>query len=136
MQRAAFTARNEVASARRLDVVVEDVTAVYPVLIDPAFSDADWVSMGSSPQPLDTVAATAVDGSGNLSVGGRFTAIGDAAATNIAKWNGATWSALGAGMNKAVYAPASSGGNLPRSGLRPEQILSHPKTTDKDEEVF
>ncbi len=32
-----------------LAVVVNDADAVYPVRIDPTFSDANWVSMGGFP---------------------------------------------------------------------------------------
>ncbi len=35
--------------------------------------------------------------------GGYFTTAGGSAATNIAKWNGSTWSALGSGMGGASY---------------------------------
>ncbi len=47
------------------------------------------------------------DSSGNLYIGGQFTATSDGAITlnRIAKWNAATqvWSALGTGLNGAVY---------------------------------
>ena len=33
----------------KLAVVVNDAEAVYPVRIDPTFSDANWVSMGGIP---------------------------------------------------------------------------------------
>jgi formylglycine-generating enzyme required for sulfatase activity len=59
------------------------------------------------------VHALAVDGSGNLFAGGEFWTAGGNAATNIAKWNGSAWSALGSGMNYQVYALALDGsGNL------------------------
>jgi hypothetical protein len=54
-----------------------------------------------------TVYAMAVfdDGTGPaLYVGGRFTTAGGVPASNIAKWNGTTWSALGAGTNDYVWA--------------------------------
>src|SRR5437667_3571058 len=59
-----------------LVVVVNDAEAVYPVRIDPTFSDANWISMGGFPgangsfqgAPLPAV----VDGSGNLYIGGGF----------------------------------------------------------------
>src|SRR5262245_30350245 len=47
------------------------------------------------------------DGSGPaLFVGGFFTSAGGVAASNIARWNGTSWSALGAGVNSTVYALA------------------------------
>lgn len=41
-------------------------------------------------------------GEGYLVVGGEFTKAGDAAATNIARWNGSAWEALGGGVNGKV----------------------------------
>ena len=46
-----LTARLEVLSADRLAVSVADANATYPVRIDPTFSDADWVSLGSGMEP-------------------------------------------------------------------------------------
>ena len=79
-------------------LVVNDARAVYPVRIDPTFSDANWVSMGSIPGAGDTVYAAVVDGAGNLYIGGDFTAVGETVANYIAKWNGSDWSPLGSGM--------------------------------------
>lgn len=57
----------EVVTANRLAVHVADDHAVYPVRIDPTFSDANWVSLNSGiPGTNGTVNATAVDGSGNI----------------------------------------------------------------------
>lgn len=55
------------------------------------------------------VYASALDGSGNLYVGGEFNAAGYCTDTckNIAKWNGTTWSALGTGFDKQVWALAT-----------------------------
>ena len=61
--------------------------------------------------------ALAVSGS-NLYVGGVFTKAGGIAATNIAKWNGSSWIALGTGVSyelfdySGVYALGVSGSNL------------------------
>jgi hypothetical protein len=47
------------------------------------------------------------DGSGPaLVAGGDFTSAGGVSANRIAKWNGASWSALGSGMNDTVEALA------------------------------
>jgi hypothetical protein len=108
-----LTARLEVLSADRLAVSVTDANAVYPVRIDPTFSDADWVTLGSGMN--DTVWALAVSGT-NLYVGGSFTRAGGVPANYIAKWNGSAWSALGSGMNAPVYALAVSGTNLYAGG--------------------
>ncbi len=47
-----LTARLEVLAADRLAVSVADANAVYPVRIDPTFSDADWVSLNSRQAPI------------------------------------------------------------------------------------
>jgi len=61
------------------------------------------------------VYALAVSGS-DLYAGGFFTAAGGTPATNIAKWNGSSWSALGSGMNRYVHALAVSGSDLYAGG--------------------
>src|SRR5207247_825241 len=102
-----------------LAVVVNDADAVYPVRIDPTFSDANWISMGGIPGASFFVRAMAVDGAGNLYIGGLFTAVGNVLATNIAKWNGSSWSALGSGMGGSppiVYALAVSGSDVYAGG--------------------
>ena len=101
----------------KLTVVVNDADAVYPVRIDPTFSDANWTSMGGIGGVNSTVTATVVDASGNLYIGGGFfTIAGDAFATSIAKWDGSRWMALGSGLNGYVYALAVSGSNLYAAG--------------------
>ncbi len=107
-------ARMEVVTSGRLAVHVADTNAVYPVRIDPTFSDANWVSLNSGiPGTNGTVNATVVDGSGNLYIGGSFTFVGSVAAINVAKWNGSAWSALGSGLTDAeVRALAVSGSTL------------------------
>ena len=50
---------------------------------------------------------------GNLYVGGGFSTIGGMSATNLAKWNGTTWSAFGTGTDNGVNAiTLDSSGNL------------------------
>jgi hypothetical protein len=100
-------------------VLVTDAEAVYPVRIDPTFSDANWVSMGGFPGVSGSVSAAVTDTSGNLYIGGQFTVVGNAIANHVAKWNGSTWSALGSGMGgyySDVYALAVSGGTLYAGG--------------------
>jgi hypothetical protein len=101
--------------AAMLAVVVDDSDATYPVRIDPTFSDANWVSMGSHLGANSLVYTAVMDGSGNLYIGGMFDAVGETLATGIAKWNGSSWSALGSGMSP-VYALAVSGTNLYAGG--------------------
>ena len=78
--------------------MVNDAEAVYPVRIDPTFSDDNWVRLGGIPGANGDVLAAVVEGSGNLYFGGYFTIVGTTTATNIAKWNGSSWSALGSGI--------------------------------------
>ncbi len=103
-------------SAFALSVVVNDAAAVYPVRIDPTFSDANWISMGGIPSVDDYVFAAVVDGSGNLYIGGEFTLADNTIANHIAKWNGSSWWALGSGMNSNVLALAVSGSDLYAGG--------------------
>jgi hypothetical protein len=48
---------------------------------------------------------------------GEFTRAGGIAATNIAKWNGSGWSALGSGIGGSVFALAVSGSDLYAGGI-------------------
>jgi hypothetical protein len=61
------------------------------------------------------VDALAVSG-GTLFAGGNFTTAGGSTATNIAQWNGSSWSPLGSGLNSDVLALAVSGGTLYAGG--------------------
>lgn len=63
------------------------------------------VGIGTEENP-EQVWALAVVGN-DLYVGGKFTQAGGLPATNIAKWNGSTWSALGSGVNGIVFALAA-----------------------------
>jgi hypothetical protein len=122
-------------SAFDLAVLVNDTHAVYPVRIDPTFSDANWISMGSFPGTDGDVYAAVADGSGTVYIGGHFSVVGNALATNIAKWNGTNWSALGSGVgggNKfnppAVFALAVSGNDVFAGGsftTAGESLASH-----------
>ena len=63
------------------------------------------------------VYAIAVDGSGDVYVGGSFTGIGTVVATNIvARWNGSTWSSLASDIDDWVDALVVSGTNLYAGG--------------------
>jgi len=99
-----------------LAMVVNDAGAVYPVRIDPTFSDANWSALGSGMgETFPDVEALAVSGS-TLYAGGGFATAGGIAATNIAQWNGSGWSALGSGLNNEVLALAASGSTLYAGG--------------------
>jgi hypothetical protein len=85
------------------------------------WNGASWSALGSGLS--DRVRALAVfdDASGAgraLYAGGDFTTAGAASAQRVARWNGATWSALGAGVNEDVYALAAFGnGAAPGNAL-------------------
>lgn len=112
-----LTAKLKVLSGNRLAVVLDDTSAQYPVRIDPTFSDANWINFERGFNGADGIVyATAVDSSGNLYIGGSFSAAGDVVASNIAEWNGSVWSALGSGINGPVYALAISGGSIIAGG--------------------
>jgi hypothetical protein len=95
-----------------LVVVVNDAVAVYPVRIDPTFSDANWISMGGTLGAHGYVYSSVVDASGNLYIGGDFTVVGGRKANFIAQWNGSSWSPLGSGMGGITEAFMFALGNL------------------------
>jgi formylglycine-generating enzyme required for sulfatase activity/murein DD-endopeptidase MepM/ murein hydrolase activator NlpD len=111
--------RMEVPSPNRLTVVVEDNGAIYPVRIDPTFSDSNWSAGFANNGPNGWVYALAVSGT-DLYAGGEFTTAGGVPANRIAKWNGSAWSALGGGtnyaLNSSVSALAVNGTNLYAGG--------------------
>jgi hypothetical protein len=75
-----------------------------------AASDINWDDRFYPRGTSDNVYAL-VWGGGDLYVGGSFTAAGAVAANRIAKWDGSSWSALGTGMNGAIFALAWDGSN-------------------------
>lgn len=66
-------------------------------------TDAGGTGIGGSFSPAVN-ALVVYDGA--LYVGGNFTTAGNIAANNIARWDGSTWSALGAGADSWVYSLA------------------------------
>jgi len=67
-----------------------------------------WEKIGSGGEVF---AMAAKDG--HLYVGGQFTAMGGTPASNIAKWDGTQWSAVGSGVsNGPIYAMTVSGADL------------------------
>ncbi|MEQ1871831.1 MAG: MBG domain-containing protein, partial [Vicinamibacterales bacterium] len=113
---ATLTARLDVLAGNRLAIAVDDANAVYPVRIDPIFSDAHWVSLNGDIAGVDAgVRASVTDAAGNVYVGGNFLLAGSTVVNRIAKWDPttSTWSGLGTGMNGLVSALAlSSDGSL------------------------
>jgi len=79
------------------------------------FTDDDWASASTASIPvyhnlgIDVVVS---DGQGNIYIAGSFSAIGDLAVTNIAKWDGADWSPLGSGIHGRIVDLAIVGDEL------------------------
>ena len=70
---------------------------------------AAWSALGTGSANgigQGTVTALAVAGSGSVYVGGAFTQAGGIPASQIAEWNGNTWSPLGTGLNNYPHAVA------------------------------
>lgn len=85
------------------------------------WKDATWSSPGGGAGVGDGEwsgpLASTIDAAGNLYVGGRFDAAGTVPASNVAKWNGIGWSALGQGVNGLVQALATDqSGNMYAGG--------------------
>src|SRR5258708_32873548 len=72
----------------------------------------NWISLNPSVRADGPVYGSGVDGSGNLYICGYFTAVGEAAANGLAKWDGTRWSPLGSGVNGYVSALAVLGNDL------------------------
>jgi hypothetical protein len=94
---------------------VELDAARGPVLRAVAPTATGWSALGTGTQGSSAVLALAVIGN-DLYVGGVFTAVGGVSASRIAKWNGTSWSALGAGVNSTVNALAVVGSDLYAAG--------------------
>ena len=60
----------------------------------------EWSALGSGIN--GSISAIAIDGNGNVYVGGGFTIEGSVEDYNVAKWDGTLWSALGSGMSSYV----------------------------------
>ncbi len=96
-----LAARMDVPAPDRVRLDVVDSGAVYPVRIDPTFSDADWVALGGGlPGASGVVNALLTTGPGVVFAGGDFKVVGSVVANGIARWNGSGWSALGSGMER------------------------------------
>ncbi len=72
----------------------------------------NWDTSFTSNGANDQVNVIVPDGSGNYYVGGKFSSVQGVPAPGIAKWNGSSWSALGAGINGIIYAIAVSGNDV------------------------
>jgi hypothetical protein len=83
------------------------------------WNGSGWSALGTglASSTLLPAAARAIESDGtNLYVGGYFTSAGGVMASNIARWNGSDWSALGTGLNGYVHALLFKGGKLYAGG--------------------
>jgi hypothetical protein len=71
--------------------------------------DENWADNFVSPGISGPVYALALDGEGKLYAGGEFITAGGVSTNYIAMWNGSSWSPLGSGMNRGVFALALDG---------------------------
>jgi hypothetical protein len=79
---------------------------------------SSWSALGSGTNGNVYALAARPNGSGGTDVyaGGYFTTAGSTSASNIAKWDGTTWSALGTGVNSFVFALAFLGPDVYAGG--------------------
>lgn len=63
-----------------------------------------------------TVYAVVKDSSNNIYIGGNFTNVGGVTVSNIAKWNGLTWSSMSGGVNGIVYGLFADGTDIYLAG--------------------
>ncbi len=89
------------------DIVVGGVN--FPALTAAAYrwNGATWINLSTGFNPGSFIAALAALPNGDLIAGGEFTTAGGVAASRIARWNGSSWSAIGAGTNGVVTSLAT-----------------------------
>lgn len=96
----------------QIRIVVSDEQAVYPVCIDPTYSDEDWRAIGGRPGPNSHVYAFETNIDGNLIAGGTFTSIASQPISGLATWDGDSWTALGGGVSGSIGAMVWHQGSL------------------------
>ena len=109
----------EIYVCGRIRTINYSALAVNPLAPawDAAYWDGTkWINLVSAITPADgteTINDMAVAPNGDVYVTGKFTNIGGTAAVNIAKWNGATWAALGTGLNDdGLHIQVASNGDV------------------------
>lgn len=81
------------------------------LMVDPVPGDEAWDDRFGPPGINGPVYALAVVGT-ELYIGGKFTIAGNALATNIARWDGTSWYAVGDGVSGPVYVLAVDGNTM------------------------
>jgi hypothetical protein len=90
----------------RLSVIAFCLYLAFRALLFAAPEDQYWDNRYHADGPVQALLVHR----GILYAGGSFTTIGGVAATNIARWDGTNWSAMGTGVGGAVYALAAHDG--------------------------
>ena len=83
--------------------LVAGVPASSVAVLDAA--TGQWSALGAgitNPIDVGSVTALASTPAGDLIAGGMFTIAGTASVSNLARWNGTTWSPMGSGVNASV----------------------------------
>lgn len=96
VQALVVTANNELVAAGNFTFA--GTTAIAGIA---RWTGSSWAPLGSGLAGLaagDWIQCATALPNGDVVVGGRFTSIGGIAAANIARWDGVTWHALGAGL--------------------------------------
>ena len=86
-------------------------------IVDYNTATRTWTALGSgTSNGVNNYAVDMLYVGGNLYVGGEFDTAGSVAANYVARWDGASWHALGLGTDNWVYALAISGNELYAGG--------------------
>ena len=81
---------------------------LHPVAVNAeerSFTDDQWASAFSASMPVHHhmgIEDVAIDGQGNVYLGGEFGAVGTVVANNVAKWDGESWLPLSSGIDGVV----------------------------------
>lgn len=92
-----------------------DIYAVGNAKVVEKLVGSEWDCLAVS-QPNGTIYAIVVDGSNNVYIGGNFTSVSGVTVSNIAMWNGKTWSTVGGGVNGIVYGLWAEGTDIYLAG--------------------
>ncbi len=118
-----------------LPSLAEALSTVNPSALSSAMpcGSGTWSTFKGLPQGVNKleVLASAIDPSGGIYVGGRFTVAGGSSVNRIAKWDGSSWSDVGGGMNNDVWALAVdqngllyAGGSFTTAGGNPANYIA------------
>lgn len=88
------------AGPQQFAVLVDDTDALYPIVIDPTITDANWESIWSQLGGDGAIKAIVVDEvSGKVYIGGSFHQFGNVTSSSLLVcWDGTNWSDVGGGL--------------------------------------